>query len=149
MTILVTKRIRGSRFTTPFIRSIADVVLQKVEAQDAELSISIVGPRSMQQLNAEYRDKNQPTDVLSFALEEGEDLVSPVRMLGDVVICEKVLLQQAEEYDTTPQAELVRLLVHGILHLLGHDHMEAADAKKMRAQERKLEKTVCTALNIE
>ena len=148
MTVLVTKRIRGSRFSTPFIRSIVDVVLGRLEAEDAEVSVSIVGPRTMLQLNSEYRDKPQPTDVLSFAMEEGEDLISPLRMLGDVVICEQVLMQQAEEYETSPEKELVRLLVHGILHLLGHDHMDTAEAKNMRKEERRLEKIAHKALDI-
>ena len=148
MTVLVTKRIKNSSFTTALIRDIATVILEAIDAREAEVSVSIVGPRTMAQLNGEYRDKPQPTDVLSFAMEEGEDLISPVRMLGDVVICEAVLLRQATEYDTTPTGELVRLMVHGMLHLTGYDHMEAADGAIMRKEERRLHKAVNKALGI-
>ena len=148
MTVLVTKRIKNSSFSTALIRGIATAVLGAIDAADAEVSISIVGPRTMARLNGEYRDKPQPTDVLSFAMEEGEDLISPVRMLGDVVICETVLLRQAREYDTTPTEELVRLMVHGMLHLTGYDHMEAADGRVMRKEERRLHKAVDKALGL-
>lgn len=77
---------------------------------------------SIHQLNRDWRHKDKPTDVLSFALLEGELPVEIVRSLGDVVISADTAITQAREYGVALHQEILRLLVHGILHLLGFDH---------------------------
>ena len=67
---------------------------------------------------------DEPTDVLSFPIDEEDDLAGVTRMLGDVVVCIPILERQAAEHDVAAGAELVDLLVHGTLHLLGYDHEE-------------------------
>jgi probable rRNA maturation factor len=104
---------------------------------DAELSIALVGEETMLDLNASYRGKDYPTDVLSF--EAGGDMPTAgnlPRLLGDVVICPSVAEQQAVEFEQTLSEELSLLLVHGILHLLGYDHERDEDAELMEARER-------------
>ena len=98
---------------------------------DAELSISLVTEEEIAELHRRYLREEGPTDVLSFPLDEeaGED---GVRMLGDVVIAPAVAARNNPE---DPGSELRLLLVHGILHLLGHDHRERADRESMWARQ--------------
>lgn len=98
---------------------------------DAELSISFVTEDEIADLHRRYLQEAGPTDVLSFPLDDeaGED---GLRMLGDVVIAPVVA---ARNNPDDPSSELRLLLVHGILHLLGHDHMEQADRATMWARQ--------------
>jgi probable rRNA maturation factor len=98
---------------------------------DAELSISLVTKEEIAELHEHYLHETGPTDVLSFPLDDeaGED---GLRQLGDVVIAPAIA---ARNNPDDPAAELRLLLVHGILHLLGHDHMEQADRASMWARQ--------------
>ncbi|MCP3741351.1 rRNA maturation RNase YbeY [Rossellomorea sp. BNER] len=105
--------------------------------QESELSVSFVSNARIQDINRDYRDKDQPTDVISFALEEmGEDEIEIVgvnmpRVLGDIVISVEKTKEQAEEYGHSFSRELGFLALHGFLHLLGYDHIEEKDEKQM------------------
>jgi probable rRNA maturation factor len=98
---------------------------------DAELSISLVTEKEIAELHERYLHDSGPTDVLSFPLDEeaGED---GLRQLGDVVIAPSVA---ARNHPDDPAAELRLLLVHGILHLLGHDHMSDGEKTEMWARQ--------------
>lgn len=96
----------------------------------AALSLWLVGDETMRALNREHRGKDRATDVLSFRIG-GE-------ILGDVVISVDTAKRQAVEYGAPLQREVERLLIHGILHLLGHDHVRAGERKRMLAEERRL-----------
>jgi probable rRNA maturation factor len=107
-------------------------------AAPAELSILLAGDPTVHELNRTYRDTDAPTDVLSFALGEGDEFAQPegaARHLGDVVISLDTARRQATEYKLVLQDEVAHLLVHGILHLLGYDHEQPEDAAAMRLQE--------------
>lgn len=115
--------------------------------ENAELSITFVDNETIQQINREYRGKDAPTDVISFALEEmGEDEVEIVgenlpRVLGDIIISVPKAKEQAEEYGHSFEREIGFLTVHGFLHLLGYDHETQEDEKEMfEKQEKILEK---------
>ena len=104
---------------------------------DSEVSITFVTNEAIHEINRTYRDKDQPTDVISFALEElgegeieilGEDMP---RVLGDIIISIDRTKEQAEEYGHSFERELGFLAVHGFLHLLGYDHMTDEDEKEM------------------
>jgi probable rRNA maturation factor len=99
--------------------------------EDAELSISLVTEKEIAELHERYLHDSGPTDVLSFPLDEeaGED---GLRQLGDVVIAPSVA---ARNHPDDPAAELRLLLVHGILHLLGHDHMSDGEKAEMWARQ--------------
>jgi probable rRNA maturation factor len=126
-------------FTEAMIESRCMRILAVAGIRGRELSVLVCGAARMQELNRDWRGKDRPTDVLSFAQLEGELAGLDCSLLGDVVICHEVLLAQAEEQGTTPDAELTRLLVHGILHLLGFDHEEdPAAAERMRAEEARI-----------
>ena len=101
----------------------------------AELSLVLCDDAFIQDLNRDYRGKDRPTDVLSFSQREGEgaNLEDPV--LGDVIISIQTASRQAAELGHSLETELVVLMVHGILHLLGHDHEEAEEARRMADAE--------------
>lgn len=105
---------------------------------DAELSVALVDEAAMAELNARWRDRTGPTDVLSFSLLEGEGAEHRGGLLGDVVLCVPVAARQAAERGHGLEDELLRLLIHGTLHLLGHDHERDDEAAVMEAEERRL-----------
>jgi probable rRNA maturation factor len=113
------------------LRALARECLVGEGVVDAELSISFVNEDEIADLHRRYLQQDGPTDVLSFPLDDevGED---GLRMLGDVVIAPAVA---ARNNPDDPGSELRLLLVHGILHLLGHDHMEQADRATMWARQ--------------
>jgi probable rRNA maturation factor len=116
---------------------LATFVLRMEEAPDAvELSVALVGTDEIAVLNERYRGIAGPTDVLSFGCDEPEPVASdePVA-IGDVVIAPEVAEKQAAELGSTVESELDLLLVHGVLHLLGYDHEDDAEAAVMQARE--------------
>ncbi|MFC4767961.1 rRNA maturation RNase YbeY [Effusibacillus consociatus] len=106
-----------------------------------EVVVSLVDDETIQELNRTYRNKDVPTDVLSFALQESydeePDIVfeeedgEDVEPLGDIVISVPTAIRQAEEYGHSIERELAFLAVHGFLHLIGYDHMTEEDEKDM------------------
>ena len=88
---------------------------------DSELSVLLTGDEEIHQLNKTYRGRDQSTDVLSFSQREGE-LPGPAKVLGDVVISLETAQGQAAERGHSLEAEILELLAHGLLHLLGFDH---------------------------
>ncbi len=120
------------------LRSRAVRVLREVGQANSELSIAIVLDDEIAALNSEHRGERSATDVLSFSLHEGEHIGHRGKLLGDVVIGIETAARQARAAHRGLEEEVARLLIHGILHLLGWDHEESAEAKLMRAEERRL-----------
>ena len=119
------------------LKNAAQRLLAAVDEGDSSLSLTLVNDAEIRALNREHRGKDRATDVLSFPMIGDRD-VSPERMLGDVVISVDTARRQAAEYDAPLAREIERLLIHGILHLLGHDHEEAAERAAMESEERRL-----------
>ena len=113
-------------------------LLAAVGEREAALSLSLVNDDSMRLINHKYRGKDAATDVLSFPLEDEPAAVPAERLLGDVVISVDTARRQADAYAAPLQRELYRLLIHGLLHLKGHDHEEAGERRIMRREERRL-----------
>ena len=125
-------------------------------AVDAELSLVFVDEQAMTELNVRYLEGTGPTDVLAFPLDEEavpggrfpdnggrgpgspDEPSDPPIVLGDVLVCPAVARRQAEEHGHPVDNEIALLVVHGVLHLLGFDHAEEADAERMRTREREL-----------
>jgi rRNA maturation RNase YbeY len=120
------------------LRRRAARVLAALGRRGAELSVALVGYAEIAALNRRYRGKPQPTDVLSFSLLEGDHAERRGALLGDVVIGVGVAARQARRARRALDDELARLLIHGVLHLVGHDHERDAEAAAMRAEERRL-----------
>lgn len=102
----------------------------------AELAIVIIDTEAMQQYNAKYRQQNKSTNVLSFPAEVPEGV--PHQLLGDILVCPHIINQEAEAQQIAPSAHWSHIIIHGILHLLGYDHISTADAIKMEAEEIRL-----------
>ena len=123
------------------IREYVQKVLEKEYESEAPVYMSLLftGNDEIQVINREYRDKDQPTDVISFAYHETEDFdIGPYDTLGDIVISLEREVEQAKEYNHSDKRELFYVLTHGILHLLGYDHIEEGDKKEMRAKEEEI-----------
>jgi rRNA maturation RNase YbeY len=126
------------RIDPRLLRSRAARALREVGQANSELSIAIVLDDEIAALNSEHRGERSATDVLSFSLLEGEHSDQRGKLLGDVVIGIGTAARQARAAHRGLDAEVARLLIHGILHLIGWDHEESAEAKLMRAEERRL-----------
>lgn len=107
--------------------------LQSQALEGAEVSVYIVDEDEGQELNAQYRGKDYPTNVLSFPADIAEEVGVP--LLGDLVVCAPVVEHEAQEQGKTLQAHWAHMLVHGTLHLLGFDHIEDDEAEAMEALE--------------
>jgi len=122
----------------------ATALLSATGRPDATLSRSFVGDAAMRRINREHRAKDKTTDVLSFPFYEPFRVPKrptpgdPELLIGDIVISVDVAKRQAAAYDATLDEEIERLLVHGIAHLLGHDHEEPAERARMLREERRL-----------
>ena len=106
--------------------------------KDAEISILLCHSDYIHKLNKEYRKIDRTTDVLSFALNEDQDVDydgPDADLLGDIIINLEKVKEQAEEYGHSEERELAYLTIHGMLHILGYDHMEPDDKAEMRKEE--------------
>ena len=107
----------------------------------AELAVTLVEPEEIRRLNRLHRGVDRPTDVLSFPLSADpfhpapDDLYRGCVTLGDVIVCPAVIREQAAEYGVTFREELARMVIHSVLHLLGHDHVKKQEEKAMLAQQ--------------
>ena len=102
----------------------------------AELSIRIVGVDEGRTLNREYRSKDYATNVLSFPVELPPGVMLP--LIGDLAICASVVLREAAEQGKTPSDHWAHLTIHGVLHLLGYDHLDDTEAIAMEALETRI-----------
>jgi probable rRNA maturation factor len=136
--------VRGSGVDGRALVAAAKKLLAAVDEPDATLSLTLVGDAAIRELNREHRGKDRATDVLSFPMFEGGGASQPgvERMLGDVVISVDTARRQAAEYDAPLQRELYRLLIHGLLHVMGHDHEHPRERAEMEAQERRLARAI-------
>jgi len=116
------------RIDEEFLKKIAQKVLEGENKKASELSIALVGQGRIRELNKRYRGKNRITDVLAFQNKEIG--------LGEVVICLREVKKNAKRFSSTFEKELARVLIHGILHLLGYDHEKGEEeTQKMKEKE--------------
>lgn len=115
-------------------KSIAAVLKIEELDENVEVSVSFVGDEEIRRLNSDYRGIDKSTDVLSFPMDD--EFIIDNRILGDVIINTRRVMEQAEDLGHSNERELSYLTVHSILHLLGYDHMKAEDKKEMREREK-------------
>lgn len=113
----------------------AEKVLLLEESNNCEVSIYITNDEEIQELNRIYRNVDAPTDVLAFAMREGEDGELNREILGDVIISISTAEKQANEFGHSLEKEIALLVAHGVLHLLGYEHEEASQANVMKQKE--------------
>lgn len=146
MSTSVLRRAPGSPALLPStIRRIADAMLIELELGHAELSVLLTNDTEIHALNLAHRGKDKPTDVLSFPLDEGEGAngaVSGTHVLGDVVISLDTAARQARGRKRPLLPEVRFLLAHGLLHLLGYDHLDPTEKREMDAMTRRLVRAV-------
>ncbi len=127
---------RGVPSTTSFRRWVTAALGGARHRKPAELSVRIVGMREGRGLNRRYRGKDHATNVLSFAADLPHGVTSP--LLGDLVMCAPVVAREAREQGKAPRDHYAHLTVHGVLHLLGYDHQDAREAKRMEMLETRI-----------
>ena len=138
MAVLVASRGRRAPALAARLGRAARRLLRGLGLAQAELSVLLVSDAEMRRLNRAWRRRDRSTDVLAFAQREGPG-GAPAGLLGDVVISVDTARRQAAEHGLTLVREGERLLVHGLLHLLGYDHeRSAAEARRMQRRERAL-----------
>ena len=112
-----------------FLKKTAETVLKRKKLAEKKLSIALIGEKKIKDLNKKYRGKDRPTDVLAFPGDKEAEL-------GEIVICPEKVKKNAKRFNSAYEKELVRVLIHGILHLLGHDHERSEiEAKRMVKKE--------------
>ena len=142
MPVEVLRRDGGKKYPARRLKSAATRILKMLKQHHAELSVALIGNGEMRKLNARYRKKDYPTDVLSFPA--APDMLGGVRLLGDVIISVDKAKEQAKERNRSLDEEMTTLLIHGVLHLLGYDHERSAkDARIMGRLEKKVYKALC------
>lgn len=139
--VTFTNRQRTQPIHLSALRPIVKTLLQDLlEVGAADLGIALVAAREMTRLNESFLQHAGSTDVLTFDYSEPGTRNSepPTRLQGEIFICVDETIAQARRFHTTWHAELVRYLVHGVLHLMGHDDQRAADRRKMKREENRL-----------
>ncbi len=115
--------------------------------KDSEVNLLVVDDDEITRLNRRYFRRNRPTNVISFPMEGGPAASIPSKILGDVVISAETAERQAKEVGKKPEEEILFLIIHGILHLLGYDHEgREKEKKKMEEKERELYSLLMKAL---
>lgn len=122
-----------------YVKKVLNATLKHEKINNAVFSVIFVDRDTIHKINKEYRGIDRETDVISFALEDEEDgYVSEVRVLGDIYICLDVAYSQAENYGHSRLREVCFLATHGLLHLLGYDHMKEDEEKIMFKKQKEL-----------
>jgi probable rRNA maturation factor len=139
MPVYLSNATRKSGLDFRAIERTVGALLAAIDERESSVSVSFVRDAKIRELNRAFRGMDKPTDVLSFPLVEPGDAYSGAeRLLGDIVISVDTARRQAADYDAPLDREVERLLIHGVLHLLGHDHLEAVERAAMEAEERRL-----------
>jgi len=131
----------ASSVTQAWLERVARRVLEAEGVGTVELSVTVTDDETVRSLNREYAGEDAVTDVLSFSQREGEEFAAAagrIPPLGEVIIAYPQALRQAREHGESPEAEVTRLLIHGILHLLGYDHAQPEEERRMRTREEEL-----------
>lgn len=134
MAISLTAPSSYSRLAVP-LRAVVRAVLAREKRRAGEIAIVLAGDAELRELNRRWRRIDRATDVISFAYDEHEPDAAKRPVTGDLVVSMDRLAEQARRYRVTPGTELARLVVHGTLHLCGHDHAKAGERARMRERE--------------
>lgn len=121
------------------LKKYVEYVVKKLDIEESIFNIIMTDDKEIQELNSKYRGIDRKTDVITFALEDGDNFRNPViRVLGDIYISIPVAYEQALNYGHSRIREICFLATHGVLHLLGYDHMEEEEEKEMNSLQEEL-----------
>lgn len=119
-----------------YLRKVLNGALKHEKVTNAMFSVIFVDEETIKNINRDYRGIDKVTDVISFAFEDnGKMVYNNVRLLGEIYICIPRMIEQSKEYGHSEKRELSFLAVHGLLHLLGYDHMKKEDEEVMFAKQ--------------
>jgi probable rRNA maturation factor len=139
MEVLIDNRQSRHKVSPKKIKQTVQVVLSALDFPEGEISILLVDDPQITILNQQYLDRQGPTNVIAFAMREGEFSHLTPHLLGDVVISMDTAAREAQEADLSPERRFNELLIHGILHLFGYDHEDSAkEARRMEEKSREL-----------
>ena len=112
------------------------LTIDEIRTSEGSVSIKFLGKKEMQSMNKKFRSKDTPTNVLAFPIDNSLDLDTD--SLGDIAICHEVVLKEAKEQNKEVCDHIAHIFIHGVLHLLGHDHHQEAQAEIMENLERSI-----------
>jgi probable rRNA maturation factor len=140
MNIVIANRQRVKKVDLRLLKEITATILSKLKIENAEIEISLAGGKEMAEINGRFLRHEGPTDVITFDYSEKEKTENGKWKFlhGEIFICVDEAIFQAKKFRTTWQSEIVRYLVHGILHLLGHDDLKPQLRRKMKREENRL-----------
>ncbi|PNU20908.1 rRNA maturation RNase YbeY [Geothermobacter hydrogeniphilus] len=138
-TIQIENQARNQQTDPVMLEKVAQRILSVLACPDAELSILLVDDELIREINRDYLQRDRPTNVISFAMREGDGPENSADLLGDVVISTETAARDAVEAGIGYRDELYFLLLHGILHLVGYDHERSGEEEARRMEEREQE----------
>ena len=122
----------GVDFEYDYLNDVCNHTLEKLKVKNAFFDVIFIDDEKMHEMNKEYRGIDRTTDVLSFALEDNDNIKSEIRELGDIFVSIPKMKAQAKEYGHSEKRELSFLVCHGLLHLLGYDHTRSEEEEKLQ-----------------
>jgi len=142
MNVFISNRQRTRKINAPLLKQVTETLLAESEIKEAELGVNLVAAREMTLINKTFLKHKGSTDVITFnyAVPEKRKAESGKRkrLHGELFICVDDAITQAKSFKTSWQSEIVRYIVHGVLHLLGHDDLRADLRRKMKHEENRL-----------
>ena len=137
-------RQRDRSINLQILRQVCTALLEdELKFSDYELAIHLVSPRVMADMNERFLNHTGPTDVITFDFREGYDpALAKLNLAGEIYICVAVAEKQAAEFSTTWQEEVARYIVHGVLHLIGHDDLVLEKRRILKREENRLVKAL-------
>ena len=136
MNIVIANRQRGKKIDARLLKRIVLAVFAELEISEAELGVHLVGAKEMARVNWQFLQHEGSTDVITFDHADAGGVKEGIH--GELFVCVDDAVAQAKEFRTTWQSEVVRYVVHGVLHLLGHDDLKPALRRKMKREENRL-----------
>jgi len=127
------------------ILDIVEEVLKTVEykfTKNHQLNLSFVSSEEMKLLNKTYRNKDKPTNVLSFEIPENFPVGGEKTLIGEIALCEEIIFEESKKYKKIFENRLKHMIIHGLLHLIGFDHVSKDEENKMESVEKKIMKSI-------
>ena len=127
------------------ILNIVEEVLKTVEykfTKNHQLNLSFVSSEEMKLLNKTYRNKDKPTNVLSFEMPENFPVGDEKTLIGEIALCEEIIYEESKKYKKIFENRLKHMIIHGLLHLIGFDHVSKDEGNKMESVEKKIMKSI-------
>jgi len=137
-TIIIANRQRTKKINLRLLKQITKVLLAELKINGAELGINLVAAREMTLINETFLRHEGATDVITFDYGNGAHGVARPTLRGELLVCVNEAILQARPFNTDWQSEIVRYIIHGVLHLLGHDDLKSNLRRKMKRRENRL-----------